>query len=110
MSDLPGERHKTRFIDLHQDMLSVVTRLDGDFPAYGSNYLTDSSHAAAVWSSLTAQSGSSLIEQLEAHDRACFGPTASSLRLITSAEDLDAEGSADGILPHSEVFTCRDWT
>ena len=104
MSDLLGERHKTRFIDLHQDMLSGVTRLDGDFPAYGSSYLTGSSHAAAVWSSLYPHNpGSSLIEQLEAHDE-LLRSHSSSLRLVTSAEDLDAEDRRTGILPHSEGF------
>ena len=51
-------RQKTGFIDLHQDMLSGVAQLEGGFPVYGSNYLTGSSHAAAVWSSLyPARSG-----------------------------------------------------
>ena len=38
------------FIDLHQDMLSGVAKLDGGFGDYGASYLTGSSHAAAIFS------------------------------------------------------------
>ena len=95
---------KTRFIDLHQDMLSGVEQLDGGFPVYGSNYLTGSSHAAAVWSSLYPHNPeSSLIDQLEAHDE-LLGSHSSSLRLVTTVEDLDSEDLRTGVLPHSEGF------
>ncbi|MBE0417949.1 MAG: membrane dipeptidase [Coriobacteriia bacterium] len=95
---------KTRFIDLHQDMLSGVAQLDGGFPMYGSNYLTGSSHAAAVWSSLFPHTpGSCLISQLAAHDE-LLGSHSSSLRLVTTVADLDADDPRTGVLPHSEGF------
>lgn len=97
-------RHTTGFIDLHQDMLSGVAQLEGGFPVYGSNYLTGSSHAAAVWSSLYPHSpGSSLLSQLEAHD-GLLASHSSSLRLVTTVEDLDPEDRRTGVLPHSEGF------
>ena len=34
-------RHRTGFIDLHQDMLSGVAKLDGGFPVYGSSMRRD---------------------------------------------------------------------
>jgi microsomal dipeptidase-like Zn-dependent dipeptidase len=99
-----GERPRIGFIDLHQDMLSGVSRLDGGFPVYGSNYLTGSPRATAVWSSLFPQdSGSSLLGQLEAHDEMLVSHS-SSLRLVTTVEDLDADDSRTGVLPHSEGF------
>jgi membrane dipeptidase len=101
-------RQKTGFIDLHQDMLLGVSRLDGGFADYGSNYLTGSCHAAAVWSSMYPhEPESSLIGQLEEHDellRSC----GSSLRLITTVEDLDSEDPRTGVLPHSEGFHLPD--
>ena len=93
---------RTTFIDLHQDMLSGVELLEGDFPVYGSSYLTGPSHAAAVWSSLYPRgSESSLLGQLEAHD-ALLRSHSDHLRLITTVEDLDAEDPRTGVLPHSE--------
>jgi microsomal dipeptidase-like Zn-dependent dipeptidase len=97
-------RHRTTFIDLHQDMLSGVSRLDGGFPVYGSNYLTGSHHAATVWSSVYPHTPeSSLIVQLEAHDE-LLRSHCSSLRLISTVQDLDADDRRTGVLPHSEGF------
>ncbi|MDO8879579.1 MAG: membrane dipeptidase [Coriobacteriia bacterium] len=95
---------KTRFIDLHQDMLSGVSQLDGGFPVYGSNYLTGSSHAIAVWSSLYPRDlEATLVGRLGAHSE-LLTSHGSSLRLITTVEDLNAEDSRTGVLPHSEGF------
>jgi microsomal dipeptidase-like Zn-dependent dipeptidase len=95
---------KTRFIDLHQDMLSGVAQLDGGFPVYGSNYLTGSSHAVAVWSSLYPRDPeATLIGELGAHSE-LLTSHGSSLRLITTVEDLNAEDTRTGALPHSEGF------
>jgi microsomal dipeptidase-like Zn-dependent dipeptidase len=97
-----GVRERSGFIDLHQDMLSGVARLEGGFPVYGSSYLTGSCRAATVWSALFPDdAGTSLLEQLEAHDR-LLGSHDSSLRLISSVEDLDADDPRIGVLPHSE--------
>lgn len=97
-------RPKTRFIDLHQDMLSGVARTDGGFPAYGSNYLTGSSHAVAVWSSLYPRDPEvTLLGELRAHSE-LLSSHGSSLRLVTTVEDLDAEDPRTGALPHSEGF------
>jgi microsomal dipeptidase-like Zn-dependent dipeptidase len=99
---------KTGFIDLHQDLLSGVARLDGDFPVYGSNYLKGSSHAAAVWSSVFPRiPGASLVSRLEAHDD-LLASHGSSVRLITTVEDLDAQDMRTGLLPHSEGFPLPD--
>ena len=106
MHTLPTNNVRPRagFIDLHQDMLSGVSRLDGGFPVYGSSYLTGSSHATAIWSSLYPNSpGESLLGQLEAHDE-LLGSHGSSLRLVTTVEDLNAEDMRTGVLPHSEGF------
>ena len=97
-------RSKAGFIDLHQDMLSGVSLLDGGFPVYGSSYLTGSSHATAIWSSLYPhEPGESLLGQLEAHDE-LLGSHSSSLRLVTTVSDLDVEDRRTGVLPHSEGF------
>jgi membrane dipeptidase len=99
-----GDSQKIRFIDLHQDMLSGVSRLDGGFPMYGSNYLTGASHASAVWSSLYPHTpGSSLIGELHAHCE-LLESHSSLLRLITTVADLDADDPRTGLLPHSEGF------
>ena len=106
MNTLPAHNklHKNGFIDLHQDMLSGVARLDGGFPHYGSTYLTGSSHAAAIWSSLYPhEPDSSLLGQLEFHDQ-LLESHSSSLRLVTTVEDLDSEDHRTGVLPHSEGF------
>jgi membrane dipeptidase len=93
------------FIDLHQDILSGVARLEGGFPDYGSNYLHGSSHAAVVWSSLyPTEPESSLLDQLDAH-ASLLASHASSLRLITTVRDIDADDRRTGILPHSEGLT-----
>jgi membrane dipeptidase len=95
---------KAKIIDLHQDMLSGVARLDGGFPVYGSSYLTGSSHAHVIWSSLYPNDPESvLLGQLEAHDE-LLASHDSSLRLITTLSDLNAEDSRTGVLPHSEGF------
>jgi membrane dipeptidase len=95
---------KPVFIDLHQDMLFGVAQLAGGLPAYGSNYLTGSCHAAVVWSSLfPCLPESSLLRELEAHHELLRSHT-SALRLITTVEDLDAEDTRTGVLPHSEGF------
>lgn len=97
-------RCRTGFIDLHQDMLSGVARFDGGFPVYGSTYLTGSSHAAAVWSSLYPHTPeSSLLSRLEAHDE-LLGSHSSHLRLVTTVGDLESEDRRTGVLPHSEGF------
>lgn len=96
--------HTSGFIDLHQDMLSGVAMLDGGFPAYGSSYLTGSSHAAAIWSSLyPLDPECSLLSQLEAHGE-LLDTHAASLRLVTWAQDMDAADGRTGVLPHSEGF------
>jgi membrane dipeptidase len=101
-------RHANGFIDLHQDMLSGVARLEGGFPAYGSNYLTGSSRASAIWSSLYPHDPeSSLLAQLEAHGR-FLSAHGSSLRLVTTFADVDAEDYRTGVLPHSEGFHLPD--
>ena len=92
------------FIDLHQDMLSGVAQLDGGFPVYDSSYLSGPSRAAAVMSSLFPKgSNASLLSELEAHGE-LLQSHSSSLRLITTVEDLLAEDSRTGVLPHSEGF------
>jgi membrane dipeptidase len=97
-----GVGRKPGFIDLHQDILSGVAQLAGGFPDYGSNYLTGSSHAAAVWSSLYPHDPeSSLLSQLEAHHDLLMRHS-SSLRLVTTVGDLDADDLRTGVLPHSE--------
>lgn len=103
-----GDSQRIRFIDLHQDMLSGVSRLDGGFPMYGSNYLTGASHASAVWSSLYPHTpGSSLLGELQAHQE-LLESHSSSLRLITTLADLDGNDSRTGLLPHSEGFHLPD--
>lgn len=97
-----GVRHTTGFIDLHQDMLSGVAKLDGSFPAYGSNYLTGSHRAAAIFSSLYPHSsGSSLLSQLDDH-RTLLSSHSASLRLVTTVDDLNSVDERTGVLPHSE--------
>ncbi len=92
------------FIDLHQDILHGVARLEGGFPVYGSNFLTGASHAAAVWSSLfPVEFDSSLLGQLEAHQEMLLAHE-SSLRLITTVEDMESADPRTGVLPHSEGF------
>lgn len=99
-----GAPRKTGFIDLHQDIVSGVARFDGGFPAYGSSYLHGPSRAAAVLSSLFPTGPeSSLLAELEAH-RDLLGSNGSSLRLVTTASDLDADDHRTGVLPHSEGF------
>jgi membrane dipeptidase len=99
-----GVRQDIDFIDLHQDMLSGVMRLDGGFPVYDSRYLTGASRAAAIWSSMYPHSPeTSLLAQLEAHE-ALLGSHSSSLRLVTTVADLEAEDPRTGVLPHSEGF------
>lgn len=95
-------RRATGFIDLHQDMLSGVARLAGGFPAYGESYLAGPSRAAAIWSSLYPDSpDTSLLGQLELHAE-LLRSHGSSLRLVTTVEDLGADDPRTGVLPHSE--------
>jgi len=97
-----GARRQSVFIDLHQDMLSGVGRLGGDFPAYGTSYLTGSHHAAAILSALYPLSTQDcLISQLRAH-RELLGTHSASLRLVTTAKDLLEDDARTGVLPHSE--------
>ena len=106
MHNLPSDdaRQDSVFIDLHQDMLFGVAQLSGGLPAYSSNYLTGSRHAAAVWSSVwPSLPESSLLRELEAHDE-LMRSHSSALRLITTAADLDADDRRTGVLPHSEGF------
>jgi len=92
------------FIDLHQDMLSGVARLEGGFPDYGTSFLAGPSSATAVWSSLFPDgSESSLLSQLAAHHE-LLGSHNGSLRLISNVEDLDSHDQRTGVLPHSEGF------
>lgn len=92
------------FIDLHQDILSAVARMNGSLPVYGSSYLAGSPHAAAVWSSLYPDdSGRSLLDQLTAH-AALLGANRSMLRLISTTRDVDVLDARTGVLPHSEGF------
>jgi len=89
-------------------MLSGVALMEGGFPDYGSNYLTGSSHATTVWSSLFPHTPeSSLLGQLEAH-RELLGTHSASLRLVTTATDLDLSDQRTGVLPHSEGFHLPD--
>lgn len=102
MSDHHSEARNIGFIDLHQDMLSGVERLDGDFPAYGSNHLTGQARAAAIWSSMWPHDpGYDLLAQLDAHDT-LMARHSERLRLITTVQDLDAADARIGVLPHSE--------
>ncbi|MDO8914905.1 MAG: membrane dipeptidase [Coriobacteriia bacterium] len=97
-------RHRIGFIDLHQDMLSGVARLEGGFPDYGSHYLTGPSCAAAIWSSLYPhEPDSSLLDQLDVHAE-LLRTHGSSLRLVTTVEDFVAPDQRTGVLPHSEGF------
>ncbi len=85
-------------------MLSGVAQLEGGFPVYGSSYLTGSSQASTVWSSLYPHTPeSSLVDQLEAHGE-LLASHRSSLRLVTTVADLDAADPRIGVLPHSEGF------
>ncbi len=98
----PDDRRHTRIIDLHQDMLSGVAKLEGGFPAYGSSYLHGTSRATAIWSSLYPSSPEdALIPQLEAH-AALLDTHSTHLRLVTTVDDLHAEDPRTGVLPHSE--------
>lgn len=93
-----------KIIDLHQDMLSGVARMNGDFSGYGSSYLTGPSHAHVIWSSLYPLTpDGSLMDQLDAHAELMESHEAS-LRLITTVEDMDARDARTGVLPHSEGF------
>lgn len=95
-------RRQSVFIDLHQDMLSGVGRLGGDFSAYGSSFLTGSRRAAAILSSLyPLGTQDSLLGQLQAH-RELLGTQSASLRLVTTARDLVEDDPRTGVLPHSE--------
>jgi membrane dipeptidase len=101
-------RHDSGFIDLHQDMLSGVARFDGGFPDYGSNYLTGSSRAAAIWSSLYPhEPEASLLSQLDAHEE-LLASHGSHLRLVSTVADLDTDDGRTGVLPHSEGFHLPD--
>jgi membrane dipeptidase len=97
-------RQSAAFIDLHQDMLSGVSRFDDGFPSYGSSFLTGSSRATAIFSSLYPHSeANSLVEQLAEHAELVEDHSAL-LRLVTMAEDLSVEDHRTGVLPHSEGF------
>jgi membrane dipeptidase len=92
------------FIDLHQDMLSGVAKLEGGFPDYGTNYLTGPSHAAAIWSSLyPSETATSLLAQLAAHHE-LLGYHDTALRLMSTVQDLEGDDPRTGVLPHSEGF------
>ena len=85
-------------------MLFGVAQLKGGVRAYRSTYLTGSRHAAAVWSSVwPTLPENSLLRELEAHDE-LLKSHGSTLRLITTVEDMDAEDGRTGVLPHSEGF------
>ena len=104
MHTLPAHsvRQMPRFIDLHQDMLSGVGRLAGGFPDYGASYLSGSSHATTILSSVYPHSThSGLVGELDAHD-ALITSHSTQLRLVTTAEDLEAQDMRTGVLPHSE--------
>lgn len=99
---------KIGFIDLHQDMLSGVARFDGGFPDYGSSYLTGSSHATTIWSALyPTEAEATLLEQLSDHAGLLESHSAS-LRLVTTAADLDVHDGRTGVLPHSEGLHLPD--
>jgi len=85
-------------------MLSGIGRLDGGFPVYGESYLTGSSRATAIWSSMYPHDpAESLLGQLSAHGELLHSHS-SALRLVTTVADLDAEDPRTGVLPHSEGF------
>jgi len=99
----PGPQ-KSVFIDLHQDLLFGVAQLAEGLPAYSSTYLVGSVQAAAILSSLfPCLPESSLLRELQAHHE-LLRSHATALRLITTVEDMDAEDSRIGLLPHSEGF------
>jgi membrane dipeptidase len=105
---VPALPWRTRFIDLHQDILLGAARLDGGFPDYGSTYLHGPHHAAAVWSSIYPHAPESLLlEQLKAHSD-LLSTHGSSLRLVTTVVDLDLDDPRTGVLPHSEGFQLPD--
>ena len=107
MPTLPAHSvpQKTKIIDLHQDMLSGVSQARRRLPGLRFELPRRAgSHAHAIWSSLYPHDpDSSLLGQLEAHDE-LLGAHSSSLRLVTTVEDLDAEDPRTGVLPHSEGF------
>ena len=99
---------RTEFIDLHQDVLSGVTRMQGGFPDYGSAFLTGQCRTAAVFSSLYPDHPeTSLLGQLREHDT-MVRAHGSALRLITTLDDLDSADSRIGLLPHSEGLQLPD--
>ena len=103
------------FIDLHQDMLSGVAQIDGGLPGLRLDLPRPArARAAAVWSSLyPAHPGRLAPRPARRPIATCSSSHSSSLRLITTVADLDAEDSRTGVLPHSEGFHlpavgCRD--
>jgi len=97
-----------RFIDLHQDMLHGIARLDGGFYDYSPSYLSGTAHASAIWSSMyPLLPESSIVSQLAAH-KVLLGSHSSSLRLVSTAADLDSGDPRTGVLPHSEGFHLPD--
>jgi membrane dipeptidase len=86
-------------------MLAGVSRLVGGFPDYGSSFLTGPAHTSAMFSSMYPHGAdASLLGQLAAHQD-LLQAHSSSLRLVTTVEDLDADDPRTGVLPHSEGLT-----
>jgi microsomal dipeptidase-like Zn-dependent dipeptidase len=107
---LPAEpaRQSVGFIDLHQDMLFGVAQLAEGGPAYSSHYLSGSCQASAIWSSLfPCQGDTHLLRELAAHDE-LLTRYSSTLRLLSTVEDLEAEDGRVAVLPHSEGFDLPD--
>jgi len=85
-------------------MLHGVAQFEGGFRDYGLSYLTGSSHATTVWSSLFPHTPEeTLVSQLRAHDE-LLDSHSCSLRLVTTVADLDSDDPRTGVLPHSEGF------
>jgi membrane dipeptidase len=83
-------------------MLAGVSRLVGGFPDYGSSFLAGPAHTAALFSSMyPTGEDSSVLGQLQAHG-ALLEENCTSLRLVTTAGDLDSDDPRTGVLPHSE--------
>ena len=102
MTQAPEEEQHIRIIDLHQDMLSGVAKLDGGFSAYSPTYLHGPARASTIWSSMYPDaSETSLVTQLEAHS-ALLASHSDHLRLVTTVADMDSLDPRTGVLPHSE--------
>jgi membrane dipeptidase len=98
----------TTIIDLHQDMLAGVSKRVGGFSDYGTSFLAGPARTAAMFSSMYPDSeDATLLGQLAAHEE-LLATHSAVLRLVTTADDLDADDPRTGVLPHSEGLTLPD--